>query len=446
MVRLFRYLAGKLRCNLQFLRSLSFLFFISLFAVSCSFDQIQDMGASDSDSTGIKNSPMVEGQVLPPDNIKSIQVYRGSRKTAIPAIELGTDEFITLRFDEIDESSRMFRVRVRHRDADWSSSAVMRDFYLSGYREDIITRGSPSGVQDPDYVHYRYRFPNENMRVTMSGNYLLEIRDYESSDVLFSVPFFVHEDAGSTRFSYEELFGLDDRYRVHHQPFVRYRYPDIVQLPTSDLRLFFVQNRFWGRAREADQEDMSESGVYRTYLSRREAFVGTYEFRPLDLRRYDSPRPEAVEIRTETVPPRVVLFRDVVNLDVNPPRRTPSPHGFPRDDERARYVDVRFELEIPDREKTDLPVYVYGPFNNWTINEENRMEYRESTDSWVGRAVMKEGRYDYKYAVVEDGRIDDLRLDDSFASTEQEYTSLIYFRDPRYQADRLLNIQTGASR
>ncbi len=416
---------------------------LSLFLIaSCTGEQLQQGRDTETADPGLENNPVVAGQDLPPDNIKSIQVYRGNRKESIPAIELGSDDFITLRFDEIEESSRMFRIRIRHRNADWSPSNLMQDHYLVGYREDFISGGEPSGVQDPSYTHYRYRFPNESMRVRISGNYLIEVLEYESSRKLFSLPFFVYDNQGQLAFNLEEIYGMDSRYLLHHQPFVRYQYPSDIISPTTDLRVFFVKNRFWGRAREADMEDMSESGVYRSYLSRPQAFVGIYEFRPLDMRRYDTPRREVVEVWTETVPPKVHLFRDVVNLDVNPRRRTPAIHGSPRDDHRARYINVRFELELPDREATELPVYVYGPFNNWTIDERHRMKYNSSTDSYVGWALIKEGEYDYKYAVVVDSRIDDLRLDASFASSSQEYISFVYFRDPRWQSDRLLQIRS----
>ncbi len=389
---------------------------------------------------------MVKGQVAPPSHIRSIQVYRGSRKQSLPAIQLGSSDYLTLRFDVLGGTARLFRVRVRHRNSDWSDSQLMTDYFLRGYREDLIERAQPSSVQDPHYMHYRYRFPNENMQLRLSGNYLMEVMEYESSQVLFSVPFFVHENTGRMEFSLEELYGLDSRYHVHHQPFARYVYPSYVISPITDLKMLFVQNRFWGRAREADEEDMSESGVYRAYISRPYSFVGVYEFRQLDLRRYDAGGPEVVRVRSETIPPQVWLFRDVVNLDVNPARRTPVAHGLPRDDLRARYADVHFELELPVREATDLPIYLYGPFNNWTIKEDNRLEYQSSTDSYTGRALIKEGEYDYKYAIVEKGRIDDLRLDASFASTAQEYTSLVYYRDPRLQADRLLQLESGRSR
>jgi hypothetical protein len=389
---------------------------------------------------------MVQGQLPPPDGIRSVQLYQGDRKPALPSIRLGSSDYLTLRFDELGGTSRLFRVRIRHRNADWSDSRLLPDFYLRGYREDLIEGGRPSSVQDPHYMHYHYRFPNENMQPRLSGNFLLEVMEYETSRVLFSLPFFVHENAGSLDMELEELYGLDARFRIHHQPFARFRYPSYIVSPVTDLDVYFVQNRFWGRARRADEYDMSESGVLRTYLSRPESFIGVYEFRPLDLRRFDAAGPEVVEVRSGTIPPQVWLFRDVVNLDVNPRRRTPVTHGFPRDDHRARYVDVRFELELPEREATDLPIYVYGPFNNWMIAEANRMEYQSATDSWVGRAIIKEGQYDYKYAIVERGRIDDLRLDASFSTTAQEYTTLVYFRDPGLQADRLLFLDTGRAR
>ncbi len=419
---------------------------ILLFSITyCTVERVQNYGSIDAPAQ-LGNSPMVIGQIAPPDHIRSIQVYRGTRKQSLPAIELGSSDYLTLRFDELGGRSRLFRVRVRHRNSDWSDSRLMTDHYLRGYREDLIEGGQPSSVQDPHYMHYRYRFPNENMQLQMSGNYLMEIMEYETSRILFSIPFFVHENTGRMEFELEELYGLDSRYHVHHQPFVRYTYPSYVISPTTDLKMRFVQNRFWGRARVADEADMSEAGVYRAYLSRPSSFVGVYEFRQLDLNRYDAGGPEIVQVRSETIPPQVWLFRDVVNLDVNPGSRTPVAHGLPRDDLRARYADVRFELELPVREATDLPIYVYGPFNNWTIQEENRMEYQRSSDSYTGRALIKEGEYDYKYALVEKGHIDDLRLDASFASTAQEYASLVYFRDPRLQADRLLQLQSGRAR
>ncbi len=421
------------------------LLFIMMWANSCTGDRLQQDDDLN-DEYRLENSPMVNGQVNPPERIRSVQLYKNDQKASIPAINLNSEEYVTLRFDELGSSGRMFRVRVRHRNADWSDSHLIPGFYLGGYREDLISGGQVSNVQRPAYTHYSYRFPNEEMYLELSGNYLMEVLDYETSRVIFSVPFFVYEDHGRIGLDFEELYGMDARYRVHHQPFARYGYPPFVLSPQMDLELYFVQNRFWGRARQTDISDISESGVYRAYLSRPRAYPGVYEFRPLNLSRYDDPGPEVVDIRSETTPPRVRLYRDVVNLDVNPSRRSPALHGQPRDDLDARYVDVRFELQIPRREATDLPVYIYGPFNNWNISESNRMAYREETDSYTGRAIVKEGAYDYKYALVDNGRVDDLRLDASYATTRQEYSAMVYFWDSGRQAHRLLQFESQRTR
>ncbi|MEX0681352.1 MAG: type IX secretion system plug protein domain-containing protein [Balneolales bacterium] len=420
---------------------LTYLLIFLLWLSSCTREVLNNHSVLTGKEAQLENLPTVEGQSIPPDNIKSIQLYRGDRKSTIPAIELGENEFITLRFDELGERGRMFRVRVQHRNADWSPSTLMEGFYLSGHHEDLIMGGQPGNVQGPEYTHYTYRFPNENIQIRISGNYLLEVLDYETSQKIFSIPFFVFENDGQLNINIEELYVREPRYFLHHQLFARFKYPSYVLSPLMDLRIFFVQNRFWGRVREVDVEDVAEMGVYRGYLSRPASFIGIYEFQTLDLDRYDRPGMEILEVRPETIPPQVRLFRDVVNLNSNPSSfRRSSIYGNPRDESNARYVDVRFELELPWENATDLPIYVYGPFNNWTMNDRNRMEYRESTDSYIGRAVIKEGEYDYKYALVENGRLDDLALDGSFASSTQEYTTLVYFRDPEWQADRLLQI------
>jgi hypothetical protein len=172
------------------LMRLTLLISITLFAllsVSCQGERLQDTstGELSGSVSGLDNLPSVYGQTAPPDQVKSIQLYREDDRGSIPAIVLGSDEFITLKFDELGRSPRMFRVRVRHRNADWTPGPLMTDFYLRGYREDLITGGRPSNVQNPYYTHYTYRFPNENMQVIMSGNYLLEVLEYESSRVLF---------------------------------------------------------------------------------------------------------------------------------------------------------------------------------------------------------------------------------------------------------------------
>lgn len=393
----------------------------------------------------VKNSVSVQGQVLPPEGIHSIQLYRDIPENA-PIIKLNGNEQLTLKFDELGFDIRTFRVRFTHHDADWSSSTLLPNFYQQGFREDVITDSQVSQVQRPAYTHYTYKFPNNDLDFLISGNYMIEVYDVERDEIVFSLPFFVQENTGLLETQIEELFGMDERYLLHHQIFATYSYPDEVVIPDVDLQTRFVQNHFWGRARQADVVGMATTGEIRSHNIRDNAYVGRFEFRRLDLQRLQQEAYNIIEVRPETIPPKVFLAHDVVNLDINPGISQSHRFGTAIDNLEARYADVYFELELPHQERTNSPVYVIGPFNNWSINENQRMIYNRETESYTGNAIIKEGMYDYKYALVEDSTVNDIRLDASLADSRQIYHTFIYFNDPQTLSDRLLKVHAHTTR
>ena len=67
----------------------------------------------------------------------------------------------------------------------------------------------------------------------------------------------------------------------------------------------------------------------------------------------------------------------------------------------------------------------------------------KQADSWPRSvpAFIKQGEYAYKYVLVQNGRIDDLAMDQGFLSSQQEYLTFIYFKDPAQNFDRILKIE-----
>ncbi len=74
------------------------------------------------------------------------------------------------------------------------------------------------------------------------------------------------------------------------------------------------------------------------------------------------------------------------------------------------------------------------------INDLNKMSYNQEEKLWKGRAFVKQGQYAYKYVLVQNGRINDLALDQGFLSSQQEYLAFIYFKDPAQNYDRILKV------
>lgn len=391
----------------------------------------------------LTNTKAVSPQQPPAPHIRSIELFR-DRPGNPPVIVLGSVQRLTLRFDELAEAGNSFLIRLQHYNADWTESLLPSGVVTRGFRDDTISGGTPGVGQHPSFYSYSYTFPNRNLNVQVSGNFMVEVYDYVSRELLFSLPFFVTEDRGSLSAEIVEHF-WETRF-PHHQVFTEYQFPEFVSMPLIDIDVHVVQNQFWGRSRLTSERDISSPGRVRLHLNREDSFPGRYEFRPLLIDDIFSISRDVIEVFPERSPPLIRLQFDVVDLDVNPrPSRSYS-FGEPRTGRNARYTEVEFNLDRPPFLDPTEDVFVIGSFTNWNLSEEQRMVYNPQEDAFSARLLIKEGRYDYTYAVVANNRLDDLRLAAFFAQTSQEYQILVYFRDQQQQFDRLLQFGTIRSR
>lgn len=380
-------------------------------------------------------------QKAPPNDIQSIQLHPQKRPGQAPVINLDSQQKLVLSFDYLGSESRQFRVEVSHRGQEWEPSPIGPSTYLDSFFQTYIQESKASFTQNPSYHHVEYEFPNDQLLPVVSGNYLLEIYSYNGGELLFSLPFFITENKGGIQTRVERLFAQRDDGRPIDQLFSTYSYPNFVEYPQFDLSMSFVQNQFWGRMQKAGFLDTITPGKLQGHLERSNAFVGNYEFKFLDLRTFDVDGQEILEYQPGVTPPKIILRRDVQDLDTNP--RFPSAAanlGLPVDERGSNYAQVEFSLDTDSSIPLSSDIYIVGHFNNWMINNLNKMQFDSTDQMWKGRAFIKQGEYGYKYVLVDNNSVNDLALDQSFLSAEQEYLTLIYFKDPDQNFDRLLKV------
>lgn len=379
-------------------------------------------------------------QQAPPKNIQSIQLYSTGFKNNPPVIALNSSQKLVLEFDHLVQSTSQFKVKITHRNKDWSQSNLSPNFYLDSFNEFYFSGGSKSFSQRPSFFHYKYQFPNDQISFEVSGNYLIEVFDYQSNKVLFSLPFFVTEDRGRLSTRVNRLYAQRSNFRLEHQLFSRYLYPAFVENPQFNLSFSYVQNQFWGRTKTATIFDTATPEEVNFNLGRAEAFTGDFEFNALDLSTIEADGRQILEVQKETIPPKVILRRDIENLDP-PPSFLPDPRlGLAIDDRSASYAYVRFKLETDQSISANENIYLLGDFNQWMISEDNRMKRNESSGLWEGEALIKQGFYAYKYVIVKNSAIDALSLDRGFSESSQSYLTFIYYKDPSRNYDRLLKV------
>jgi hypothetical protein len=89
-------------------------------------------------------------------------------------------------------------------------------------------------------------------------------------------------------------------------------------------------------------------------------------------------------------------------------------------------------------------MYVSGAFNNWEFNSTNLMSYNPDAKAYESIILLKQGWYNYEYVFRRDGSDDSVasRFEGSHYETENDYTVLIYYRNPRERYDRIIGVQT----
>ena len=84
-------------------------------------------------------------------------------------------------------------------------------------------------------------------------------------------------------------------------------------------------------------------------------------------------------------------------------------------------------------------IHVYGNFNNYAINDSNKMTYDAYDNVFRCSLLLKQGFYNYKYVVVENNnQLNEGAVSGNFYQTENDYFALVYYREGRDRYDRVI--------
>ena len=120
---------------------------------------------------------------------KSLQVLDVSNLLGQPVIKPNNaSSAIRISFDELAESNRFLRYRLIHCNSDWQPSSLSELDYLDGFNIGDINDYVLSERTLTHYVHYDLVLPNETMRPTVSGNYLVESFDEDDPCLVYTAP------------------------------------------------------------------------------------------------------------------------------------------------------------------------------------------------------------------------------------------------------------------
>lgn len=393
-------------------------------------------------------------------------IYKESIKTPIlerlglslsdAVLQLGTTDVIQLSFDDLSEDATDYGYRIIHCTKDWQPSVLSENDYTGGFNTGIISKYRPSFNTTHSYFHYTLDFPNEQMQVLLSGNYLLVV--FENSDpdkLVLTQRFLVVENLVSIESNIHRSTDVSLR-NSHQEVDVKLNTGGLnISNPYSAVQLVILQNNSWSTA----ITDLKPRFVLDNELDYNyeegNIFQGGSEFRTFDIRtmRFLTQFIETVAYDSSTNENKVILKpaarkgtqRYTSEDDING-KFLIKIYEDRNSEVEADYVKVRFTLPVLEP-YLNGKVYLFGQLTNWNIGVEGKMEYDDDNSLYFKELLLKQGYYNYQYMFVPDstGKPEIADTEGQHFETRNDYTLLVYFREPGGRFDRIVGYRKTES-
>lgn len=388
-------------------------------------------------------------EVNPPDYIKSITFKSTSSDLGeLPILKLG--ETFYLEFDALVMNEPDFYYKIEHFDYDWTESVLVRTEFLLGVDNFRIQDYRNSFNTFQLYSHYRLTIPNAQTRaLKVSGNYLISVFD-SYDNLVFSRKLMIFEDIVIPGISIKRS---RDVQTIDYMQTVDIEISANSQInnPLQTVKALIIQNRNLNTAigNIKPQYTIGNKLIYR-YVNET-AFPGGNEYLFF----------ETKDVRAAAMGVQFIELNDIYHsylfTDIS---RATLPYTFnpdingqfkitaiDRDDVsiEADYVQVHFSLEYPPLTNGES-LYVYGNYNNYALDDYNKMIFNPKSNRYETDFKLKQGFYNYKYVVVNaNGTLDEGRISGNFWQTENNYKVLVYYRDLGARFDRIIGFNEVSS-
>ncbi|MDR2825136.1 MAG: DUF5103 domain-containing protein [Prevotellaceae bacterium] len=393
------------------------------------------------------NSQIFRTQIFD-SQIKTLQIGVAGVDFSLPVINLNGDATLAVSFDELSHEAHTYHYRVLHCNADWTPSQVITTEYISGFIQGDITDYTLSVSTLVNYTHYRLALPNDEMQFKISGNYVVQIYEYDVNQPIAQACFSVAEPrveiSGRVRGNTDtELNGalqqLDLEVDISGYP---------VTDPRNDIKVTVRQNQRIDN-QVVDLKLTFLNGSKLSFINNKKLiFEGGNEYHRFDISslyaasygleyvNYDGKINNAY--LTSYFCPRTYIYEP----DVNGKFLINFQEAFYDVETEADYVQVHFSFDAGEP-FFDGNVYVCGDFNNNLTDDASRMKYIIENGKYILTYLLKQGGYNYQYWFVPKNQqtASLRRTDGSFWQTRNEYTVYVYQRAWGERYDKLIGVK-----
>ena len=278
--------------------------------------------------------------------------------------------------------------------------------YINGFDENYIDNNKYSFNSYQSYVHYWVEFPNENIQLTKSGNYIICVYpEGEEQYPILTQKFYVTENSMQILPKIKYPAKLDDKYYRQEVDFtLSYNKIQVIN-PYSNIKVHIEQNhRTDNSCTKLSPNFVKENQLIYNY-EEDNVFDGGNEFRFIDISTLKNYTQRVLSIDDRNGSYKVKLKPDIKRTykkyletgDANGRLFIKNIDGFDHNLE-SDYAYTTFTIPY-SRPLNKGDLYIYGQLSNWEIDNAYRLKYDYDALAYKAEIYLKQGVYNYTYLI-----------------------------------------------
>ena len=387
-------------------------------------------------------------EILVP-TIKTLQVIANDNWMAPPVVNLNSDDFIEISFDDLTHEYHRYIYKITHCNADWTPSDLTEIDYLNGFNNSPIDDYKNSFNTTMLYTHYKFHFPNDDVQIIASGNYVVTVYndDNDEDTPVLKACFSVLEKSVGVTTSVTSNTDIDTN-ASHQQVSFTINYGGYtINSPQNEIKAQVFQNSRWDNMVTNLQPTYVSPGQLQYVHNRNLIFEAGNEYRRFEITNVHYATQGVDYVRYFAPYYHATLFPDQArrnySFDQDQNGKYYIRYNLGEDNEtEADYIFVHFALDW-DTPLTDGDFYLQGEFTNDRFIPAYKLTYNPQDMAYEGVQLLKQGAYNYMYLYVPNGSSKGQTgpAAGNFYETENEYMVLVYHRPFGGRYDKLIGMQ-----
>ena len=374
------------------------------------------------------------------DFVRSVELRTGEN-SSFPFIPLGQIETLELHFDVLGDEDYDLKYTLELRNADWSVNDFLNpQSYLDGYSRAYVNNYNYSFNTKVAYTHFYIRFPEQNYKPKLSGNYLIKV--WNDDELLLQHPFVVYENLVPV--GVEVVLSDDIKHRsTSHQINAVANLPSGISSGTAnEFTLSAYQNFNPYTAKELLKNGMIENKQMWFGRFGELRFEAGNEFRNVSFRDLFRNSMRVYLIRRDLDTNAIVLYTDkklkprgyLAYQDGNG-LFAPQNYNGSQPDLDSDYCNVRFTFE-----SEFMAQRVLALSGKAFLYDQPRLQYLPEKKIYYADVLLKQGFYEYQYLTGNGEEWGIGNTEGNYMQTENSYQIILYRKAFGTQYDRVVGI------